>query len=96
MLYLQLPRIELARAVRTAADAVAPGGTLFVLGHDTTNLAKGYGGPKDVAVLFTAADVVAELGDLVVDRAEAVDRVVATDTGEAVAIDALVRAHRSA
>jgi 2-polyprenyl-3-methyl-5-hydroxy-6-metoxy-1,4-benzoquinol methylase len=62
VLYLQLPRAELAPAVRTAAAAVAPGGELFVLGHDTTNLAKGYGGPKDVAVLFTAEDVVAELG----------------------------------
>ena len=75
-------------------EAVAPGGTLFVLGHDTTNLEHGHGGPKDSTVLFTPEDVVAELGDLVVERAEKVRRTVALDDGEATAIDALVRAHR--
>ena len=59
-------------ALRTAADAVAPGGTLLVLGHDTTNLTDGHGGPKDVSVLFTPEDVVASLGGLVVERAEKV------------------------
>jgi SAM-dependent methyltransferase len=94
VLYLQLPRDELARALRTAAEAVAPGGTLFVLGHDTTNLEHGHGGPKDASVLFTPEDVVAELGDLVVERAKKVRRTVALEEGEATAIDALVRAHR--
>jgi SAM-dependent methyltransferase len=94
VLYLQLPRNELVRALRTAAEAVAPGGTLFVLGHDTTNLEHGHGGPKDSTVLFTPEDVVPELGDLVVERAEKVWRTVALDNGEATAIDALVRAHR--
>ncbi len=96
LLYLQLPRAELAPVLRSAADAVARGGTLFVLGHDTANLTAGYGGPKDAAVLYTAQDVVPELGDLVVDRAEAVERTIALDPGEAVAIDALVRARRPA
>ena len=54
---LQVPRDELDVALRQAADAVAPGGTLVVLGHDTTNLTDGHGGPKDVAVLFTPEDV---------------------------------------
>ena len=94
VLYLQLRREELLRAVRAAADAVAPGGTLVVLGHDTTNLADGHGGPKDASVLYTAEDVVPALGDLVVDRAEAVERSVPLEHGEAVAIDAFVRAHR--
>ena len=66
LLYLQLPRDELLRAVRSAARAVAPGGTLVVLGHDTTNLAHGHGGPKDASVLYTAEDVVPALGGLVV------------------------------
>ena len=94
VLYLQLPCDELARALRTAAEAVAPGGTLFVLGHDTTNLEHGHGGPKDASVLFTPEDVVPELGDLVVERAEKVRRTVALEDGEETAIDALVRAHR--
>ena len=95
ILYLQLPRAELARVLHAAADAVAPGGTLFVLGHDTRNLADGYGGPKDADVLYTPEDVVPELGDLVVERAEKVERTVALDDHEAVAIDALVRARRA-
>ena len=96
VLYLQLPREELVRTMRVAANAVAPGGTLLVLGHDTMNLTDGHGGPKDASVLYTAEDVVPALGDLVVERAEAVERTVPLDDGEAVAIDSFVRAHRSA
>jgi SAM-dependent methyltransferase len=96
VLYLQLPRDELLHALRAAARAVAPGGTLLVLGHDTTNLADGHGGPKDASVLYTAEDLVPELGELEVERAEAVERSVPLDDGEAVAIDAFVRAHRAA
>ena len=95
VLYLQLPNDELVLALRHAADAVAPGGTLFVLGHDATNLEDGYGGPRDVAVLFTPEDVVAAVGGLAVERAEKVERVVALPEGAtATAIDALVRAVR--
>ena len=82
-------------SLRRAATAVARGGTLLVLGHDTTNLTDGHGGPKDVSVLFTPEDVVASLGGLVVERAEKVRRTVSLDDGrEAIAIDAFVRARR--
>jgi len=96
VLYLQLPHDELARALRRAARAVAPGGALIVLGHDTRNLTDGYGGPRDPSVLFTPADVVASLDDLVVERAETVERTVTLDDGEAVALDVFVRAARVA
>ena len=96
VLYLQLPHDELARALRRAARAVAPGGALIVLGHDTRNLTDGYGGPRDPSVLFTPADVVASLDDLVVERAETVERTVTLDDGDAVALDAFVRAARAA
>jgi len=95
ILYLQLPADELRIVLATAAAAVAAGGTLFVLGHDTTNVGDGYGGPKDAAVLFTPEDVVEWLGgELAVERAEKVRRSVPLDGGEAHAIDALVRASR--
>jgi SAM-dependent methyltransferase len=94
VLYLQLPRDDVLSAVRGAVNAVAPGGTLVVLAHDTTNLTAGHGGPKEPAVLYTAADVVPELGDLEVERAEAVERTVPLPDGEAVAVDAFVRARR--
>jgi SAM-dependent methyltransferase len=96
VLYLHLPRPELGHAIRSSAAAVAAGGTLLVLGHDTTNVTDGHGGPKDASVLFTPEDVVAELGDLEVERAEKVRRTVALEEGEAIAIDAFVRARRSA
>ena len=95
VLYLQLPHDELARALRRAARTVAPGGALIVLGHDTRNLTDGYGGPRDPSVLFTPADVVASLDDLVVERAETVERTVTLDDGDAVALDAFVRAARA-
>lgn len=98
VLYLHLPADQRHRAHRNAAAAVAPGGTLLVVGHDATNLADGVGGPRDPTVLFTAADVVADLDGtgLTIRRAEAVHRPVATDDGERTAVDALVRAERVA
>ena len=94
VLYLQLRRDELLRAVRGAVNAVAPGGTLVVLGHDTTNLTAGHGGPKDASVLYTAEDVVPELRGLAVERAGRSSGRVPMPDGEAVAIDAFVRARR--
>jgi len=99
--YLQLPAAERRAAVRRAWRALAPGGTLFLVAHDSTNLTEGTGGPRDPSVLFTAADVVGDLADepLEVVRAERVGRVVPEDDGhggrtEATAWDALVRLTR--
>lgn len=95
VLYLQLPHEELANVLRTAVDALARDGVLIVLGHDTTNLTEGYGGPRDASVLFTPENVVQHLQGLVVERAEKVPRTVTLEDGEATAIDALVRARRA-
>ncbi len=96
LLYLQLPHEELEQAVGGAVDAVAPGGTLLVLGHDTRNLSEGHGGPKDASVLYTPENLVAWMDGLVVERAETVRRGVPLEDGEAVALDAFVRARRPA
>jgi SAM-dependent methyltransferase len=95
VLYLQLPAGERRRVLASAAEAVAPGGTLLVVGHDLENLNGGWGGPKDPAVLFTPDDVAGELPGLQVEKAERLLRPVQTDEGEVQAIDALVRARRS-
>ncbi len=76
--------------VAAAVAALAPGGTLFVVGHDATNLAEGYGGPQDPALLFTADEIIRRLEGLSVVRAGKVIRTVATPDGERDAIDALV------
>lgn len=93
--YLQLPAAERARALSAAARALAPGGTLLVVGHDLINRTIGSGGPQDPAVLFTPADVVADAcAGLTVEKAERVGRPVETAAGRRWAIDVLVRARR--
>ena len=59
--YLQLPAAQRRSAMAVAAGALAPAGTLVVVGHDLTNLTDGVGGPPDPAVLYTPDDVVADL-----------------------------------
>jgi 2-polyprenyl-3-methyl-5-hydroxy-6-metoxy-1,4-benzoquinol methylase len=91
LLYLHLPAVELDPVLRAAAAAVAPGGTLFLVGHHRANIAEGVGGPQNPAVLYTPEEVVASLDGLAVDRADRVTR----DVEAGIAIDALVQAHRA-
>jgi len=93
--YLHLPATERTRVLAHAQDALAPGGTLLVVGHDLSNLTHGYGGPQDPTVLFTPEEVAIDLERLRIVRADHVNRRVDTDQGSKVAIDALVRALRS-
>jgi len=95
ILYLQVPPDLLDRVVGRAADALAPGGTLLLIGHAVRNLEHGHGGPQDISLLHSPEQVVRAIGDpLIVDIADHVERIVATAGGERVAIDTLVRAHR--
>jgi SAM-dependent methyltransferase len=92
VLYLQLPAGELRSVLGGAAAAVAPGGTFLLVGHDLLNLTEGHGGPSEPGVLYTAADVVAGLAGLEIEKAERVLRPV--EGAERPAIDVLVRATR--
>lgn len=94
--YLQVPEAQRRKVVRAAATAVAPGGTLLLVAHDSSNLEHGYGGPQSATVLYTAEDVVSDLdgSGLQIELAQRVQRPVATAEGERVALDALVRARR--
>lgn len=89
--YLQLPAREVAEVLGRAAAAVAPGGTLLVVGHDRANLTDGVGGPQDPDRLYTPEEVVAALDGLRVVRADRARRPV-PDQGDA--IDTVVRAVR--
>ncbi|MGI8522284.1 MAG: class I SAM-dependent methyltransferase [Nocardioides sp.] len=97
--YLQLPEAGRRAATRNAFASLAPGGTLLLVAHDTTNLAEGTGGPQDASVLMTADDV---LGDLAGERFEVehagrVARLVGDGHGEdpqRTAWDCLVRLRR--
>ena len=91
IMYLQIPVDERRVVHGRAAAAVAPGGTLLVVGHDRENLVSGTGGPQDAGVLLDSEEVAAELDGLVIERAE---RVLRSVEGDRDAIDTLVRARR--
>jgi 2-polyprenyl-3-methyl-5-hydroxy-6-metoxy-1,4-benzoquinol methylase len=95
--YLQVPATQRTPIVRSAAGAVAPGGTFLLVAHDASNIAAGYGGPQDPAVLYAAQDIVTDLDGtgLQIERSDRVQRPVETSEGSRMALDALVRARRS-
>ena len=94
--YLQVPHAERTPTLKTAASAVAPRGRFLLVGHDSTNITEGHGGPQDPSVLYTAGDVRRDLEGtgMRIERAERVERPVQTPEGERIALDALVRASR--
>ena len=95
ILYLHLEAPTMREVLRHAAAAVAPGGTLLVVGHDPTNIEEGHGGPQNPAILMAPDEIADALGDLAVARAERVRRPVASAGEDVYAIDALVRAVRA-
>ena len=90
--YLHLHPDDMQAVLSRAADALAPGGTLFVVGHDATNPAEGVGGPQDSSILYTPDVIAASLGPLRIERAERVTRPV--DGAPRPAIDTLVIARQ--
>jgi 2-polyprenyl-3-methyl-5-hydroxy-6-metoxy-1,4-benzoquinol methylase len=94
VLYLQLPAAERRVVLGRAAQALAPGGTILVAGHDLANLVEGYGGPKSADVLYTTQDLAADLAQLEIERAERAVRPVEDEHGLHEAVDALLLARR--
>jgi len=92
--YLHLPPADLNVVLGRAAEALAPGGRILVVGHDVTNIDHGTGGPQDPGILHTPQAVVAALPGLSVRRADRVRRPVTTELGVVDAIDTLVCAVR--
>jgi SAM-dependent methyltransferase len=90
--YLHLLPADLDPVLRRAVQALAPGGTALVVGHDATNPAEGVGGPQDPRVLYTPDAVAASLAPLRAVRAERALR--AVDGEEKPAIDTVVVAVR--
>jgi SAM-dependent methyltransferase len=83
--YLQLVATARKEAVRNAWRSLELGGTLLWIGHDSTNLTEGTGGPQDPAVLMTAEDVLGDLDEIGarygVVRAGRIARTVIDDPG---------------
>ena len=97
LVYFQVPMPDRHDVWRKAAAAVAPGGHLLLVGHDSRNLEEGYGGPSHGEVLYTASEASRVLGEsLEVVRSETVVRPVEVEDGTRYAIDNLVMARRPA
>lgn len=92
--YVQLPPSERELLVERAAEAVAPGGTLLLVGHHERNLSEGTGGPSDPSRLWATGEIVGQLEalGLAVARADEVLRDV--EGVPRPAIDVVVRATR--
>jgi hypothetical protein len=98
VVYLHLREKQRSAVMLAAAEGVAPGGTLLVVGHDLENLTSGRGGPQDPAVLYRPSDIVADIepAQLVVVRAETAVRSLTDANGQpADALDAIVLAKRA-
>ena len=95
-LYLHLSREQTTASLALATRALAPGGTLLIIGHDIRNIEEGIGGPQDASILFGPHDFEAMLTDLHIEKAETVTRDVAKDGTVHHALDVLVRAKKTA
>lgn len=92
--YLQVEAEPLSDLVRRAREWLDPGGELFMVGHDISNLDEGVGGPQ-VAELLWDLDLILEwLGALRVIEGGIARRPVEVDGDVAYARDTLVRARR--
>jgi SAM-dependent methyltransferase len=97
--YLHLPWEEFSEVLRRAAAALRPQGVLLVVGHDSTNLEAGTGGPQHPNVLYSPTDITALLGtieNLEVERAERQRQALDHGEGErgAAQINCVVKARR--
>lgn len=91
MVFVHLPADQRRPLLRQLASMLSPGGMLLILGHDTSNITDGYGGPQDPRILFTPADLRADLpDDLTIRVADHVYR----PTEGPDAVDALLIAER--
>jgi len=92
--YLQLLLDEFEPLIQRVVTWLAPGGELFMVGHDRSNIAHGVGGPQVPAVLWDIEEIVPWLNGLDILEAEIVEREVVGEDGSQVALDALIRARR--
>ena len=93
--YLHLTPPDYETVVRRAKDWLAPGGELFLIGHDISNLAMGWGGPQYPELLWDVPEVLGWLDGMAIIEAEVVKRPVDTDDGRKYARDTLVRARKA-
>lgn len=90
--YLHLPESDMRRVIKRVASWLRPGGELFLIGHDESNIEEGHGGPQAPEILTKVESTVEWLDDLEIVEAQVVRRPVETEEGRVFARDTLVRA----
>jgi SAM-dependent methyltransferase len=88
--YLQIPDVQQVALLHRARQWLQPGGVLFVVAHDKSNVDHGAGGPPDPGVCYTVEQTVSALAGLRIDVAEVAQRPVDGGT----ALDTVVKATR--
>jgi SAM-dependent methyltransferase len=92
--YLHIMLDEFEPLIQRVVTWLAPGGELFMVGHDRSNIEHGVGGPQVPAILWDIEEIVPWLNGLDILEAEIVEREVVSDNGPRVALDTLIRARR--
>ncbi|WP_131785169.1 class I SAM-dependent methyltransferase [Protofrankia symbiont of Coriaria ruscifolia] len=91
--YLHLPAGQRRNILRCAVNAIVPGGTLLVLGHDRANLRHGTAGPADPELLLDADELLTDLAggpSLRISRAGRILSPPRTDDHRRTAVDTLL------
>lgn len=92
--YLQVEAEPLSQLVERARDWLNPGGELFMVGHDISNLDEGVGGPQSPDLLWDLDLMLEWLDDLRLIEGGIFLRPVEVDGDIAHARDTLIRAQR--
>lgn len=89
--YLHLVPEDFEPLIRRAITWFRPGGEVFMVGHDRSNIKHGHGGPQVPEILWDVEEIVPWLDGLDILEARVVERQVELDGGSATALDALIR-----
>lgn len=90
--YLQVEAGRLRSLVEKAAEWLGPGGELFLIGHDVSNIADGVGGPQVPGILWDVDLILEWIRSLDLVEGGVVERPVEVDGDIRYARDTLVRA----
>jgi Fe2+ or Zn2+ uptake regulation protein/predicted O-methyltransferase YrrM len=93
--YLQIPAARQRTALEHAMTWLRPGGTLFVVAHDRSNIERGCGGPSDPGLCYELDASQDAMAGAVFTVAEVARRETETEDGPCIALDTLVIANRS-
>jgi len=89
--YLHLLPPDFENVVRASREWLVPGGEMFLIGHDVSNIEHGHGGPQVPEILWNLPELLEWLDGMTVIEAQVVRRPMETEAGRVFARDTLVR-----